>query len=250
MDDRVQVEVTDRLTGERRVENCPLPLEIGKKPQAENHILLDARYATISRVHGRLERRGQGLVYIDESSNGTTIAGKLVKGAERALKGGEAIQIENYELRIIEAVPLLVKHTGPNLQPRGEFSLAPGSSLLITTTDTAVEVKEPDGEGSDGVAGRLTYDGAHVVLELNEPELVALVKRNNGPIKDVRVEANMFDVLAIRGDRLELLQPNHQKIVCGNPECHLLNELPYEENCIWCGYYLAASGSFTRVTLP
>lgn len=55
MGDHIQVEVTDRLTGERRVESCKLTLEIGKKPQAPNRILLDDKYRTISRIHGRLE---------------------------------------------------------------------------------------------------------------------------------------------------------------------------------------------------
>jgi len=250
MGDRVQVEVIDRLTGERRVENCPLPLEIGKKPQAQNHIQLDPRYTTVSRIHGRLEQRGPGLVYVDCSSNGTIVAGKHLKGAEVALSGGEAIQIENYELRLIKAVPLLVKHTGPNLRPRSEFAVEAGQSLLIKAADTSIALMEPVGEESEGVAARLTFDGAAVVLEIEDPALAAGVKRNNSPISGTRVEARFFDVLSIRGDRLELLQPDHQKIVCGNPECHLLNDLPYEENCVWCGYYLAASGSFTRVTPP
>lgn len=250
MGDRVQIEVIDRLTGERRVESRPLPLEIGKKPQADNHILLDPGYTTISRIHGRLEQRGSGLVYVDDSSNGTTVAGNLVKGGEVALKGGETIQIENYELRIVEATPLIVKHTGPNLQPRSQIMLEPGQSALIKTTETGIALAGAGEEPVDGVLGRVTFDGAGVVLELEDPALVAEVKRNNGPVGGARVEARIFDVLSIRGDRLELMQPNHEKIVCGNPECHLLNDLPYEENCVWCGYYLAASGSFTRVTLP
>ena len=88
------------------------------------------------------------------------------------------------------------------------------------------------------------------MLELFDAALTEAVTVNNGPVRNARVEARPFDVIAIKGDRLELLQPNHEKIVCGNPECHLLNNLPFEENCTWCGYYLAASGSFTRVTLP
>ena len=82
MGDTIQVEVVDRLTGARRVESCRLPLEIGKKPEAASHILLDAKYPTISRIHGRLEQRGAVLVYVDCSSNGTTIAGELLKGRD------------------------------------------------------------------------------------------------------------------------------------------------------------------------
>jgi FHA domain len=249
MGDTIQVEVVDRLTGARRVESCRLPLEIGKKPDAASHILLDAKYSTISRIHGRLEQRGAVLVYVDCSSNGTTIAGELLKGRDRELNGGETLQIENYDLRILDVVLLQVKHTSPNLLPRQELSLEPGKSVLVRNVDGTLALTEDPGE-ADGAAARLSYDGVSIVLELFEAELTQAVTVNNGPVRGARVEARPFDVIAIKGDRLELLQPNHEKIVCGNPECHLLNNLPFEENCTWCGYYLAASGSFTRVTLP
>lgn len=249
MGDTIQVEVIDRLTGERRVEQCRLPLEIGKKPDAENAILLDPKYRTVSRIHGRLEQRGSGLVYVDCSSNGTTVAGELVKGQDRPLSGGETLQIENYELRLLDITPLQVKHTGPNLLPRKELSLAPGRTVLVKATDAGLELVEGP-EEMEGAAGRLSYDGSRITLELLDPALVDAVTVNNGPVTSVYVEARPFDVIGIKGERLELLQPNHDKIVCGNPECHLLNDLPFEENCVWCGYYLAASGSFTRVTIP
>jgi hypothetical protein len=249
MGDTIQVEVIDRLTGERRVEQCRLPLEIGKNPDAENAILLDPKYRTVSRVHGRLEQRGSSLIYVDCSSNGTTVAGRLIKGQDLPLQGGETLQIENYELRLLDANPLQIKHTGPNLLPRTELSLVPGQSLLVIRTDTGIELAEAPGEPEAAIA-RLTYDGSRITLELNDPALIDAITVNNGPVSNVNVEARPFDVISIKGDRIELLQPNHEKIVCGNPECHLLNDLPFEENCTWCGYYLAASGSFTRVTLP
>jgi hypothetical protein len=249
MGDTIQIEVLDRLTGERRVEQCRLPLEIGKKPEAEHAILLDPKYQTISRIHGRLERRGATVVYMDCSSNGTRVAGQLLKGGDVVLEGGETLQIENYELRLLDTVVLQIKHTGPNLLSRKELSLEPGQSLLVKRADTGIELAEGADAGGDAI-GRLTYDGSGITLELRDPALVGAVTVNNGPVRNVRVEARPFDVIGIMGDRLELLQPDHQKIVCGNPECHLLNDLPFEENCTWCGYYLAASGSFTRVTLP
>lgn len=249
MGDHIQVEVIDRLTGERRVESCELPLEIGKKPEAPNRILLDAKYRTISRIHGRLEQRGPQLVYTDCSSNGTMIAGALLKGQDLLLTGGETLQIENYVLRFVQATPLLIKHTRSDLIARAELQLLPGRSLLLRKANVAIEFVDGEQEGQ-GAVGRIRYDGGAVFLDLLDPSLVEAVVVNNAPVPNAHVEAQPFDVIAIGGERLELLQPDHEKIVCGNPECHLLNDLPFEENCKWCGYYLAASGSFTRVTLP
>lgn len=249
MGDAIQVEVVDRLTGERRVDRCRLPLEIGKKPEAENAILLDAKYRTVSRIHGRLERRGADLVYTDCSSNGTTVAGRLLKEEELPLQGGETLQIENYELRVLDVAPLLVKHTAPNLLPRQELSLEAGRSLFVRAADAGIALIESTAE-PDESAGRITYDGSRITIALSDPELANTTTLNNAAVGGMTAEARPFDVIAIKGDRLELLRPNVQKIVCGNPECHLLNDLPFEENCTWCGYYLAASGSFTRVTLP
>jgi FHA domain len=249
MGDHIEVEVIDQLTGERRVESCELPLEIGKKPEAPNRILLDSKYRTISRIHGRLEQRGPQLVYTDCSSNGTRIGGDLLKGQDRPLTGSEALQIENYTLRLIQATPLLIKHTSANLIARAELSLVPGRSLLVRKSNGTIELV--DGEQDEqGAAGRIRYDGGVIILDLLDPSLLDALKVNNAPVPSGHVEAQPFDVIAIGGERLELLQPDHDKIVCGNPECHLLNDLPFEENCKWCGYYLAASGSFTRVTLP
>lgn len=246
----IQIEVVDRLTGERRVEDCRLPLEIGKKPEAANHIQLDPKYRTVSRVHGRLEQRDNGLVYVDCSSNGTTIAGRLLKGEERALKGGETLKIENYDLYILDSAPLLVKHTAPTMVPRGEFALPPGKLMHLSVDADGVHLAEAETEGEGQVAAILSFDGSHVILDIQDADLVEAVTLNNGPVTGMHVEARPFDVIGVRGDRLELLKPDHDKIVCGNPDCHLLNDLPYEENCTWCGYYLAASGSFTRVTPP
>lgn len=249
MGDTVQVEVVDRLTGERRVDLCRLPLEIGKKPESENAVWLDAKYRTVSRIHGRLERRGANLVYIDCSSNGTRVAGRIVKGEEHALQDEQTLQIENYELRILDVAPILIKHTNPSLLPRQEVFLEPGSFLFVHTTETGIELVKA-AEEPDGAAGRITYDGSRITFELSDPALANATTLNNAPVHTAKTEGRPFDVIAIKGDRLELLLPNEEKIVCGNPGCHLLNDLPFEENCTWCGYYLAASGSFTRVTLP
>lgn len=150
-------------------------------------------------------------------------------------------------MRLIAVMPLHIKHTGPNLLSRAELSLPPGQTLLVRKFDGGIALAE--GEPQEAGA-RISYDGSAVVLELLDSSLVGAVTVNNATVTGVRIEAQPFDVIAIGGERLELLQPDHEKIVCGNSECHLLNDLPYEENCKWCGYYLAASGSFTRVTLP
>jgi hypothetical protein len=249
MRDSVEIEVLDRLTGVRKVEKCRLPLEIGKRPQGDSFILLDSGYPTISRIHGRLEDRDGQLVYTDCSSNGSKIAGRFLRSEERVFKTGETLQIENYDLRLVAPAHLQLKHTSASLLVRGEHHVMAGDSLFLKISDDKVEVISAAEEASD-ISGRITFNGAGIVFEISDPALVELMTLNRGPVAGARFEARPFDVVGIRDDRIELLMPNHQKIVCGNPKCHLLNDLPYEENCVWCGFYLAASGSFTRVTPP
>ena len=85
-------------------------------------------------------------------------------------------------------------------------------------------------------------------LVVLDPALVTTLSVNRARPPGATHQARLNDVVGLGADRFEILQPDMPKIVCGNPACHLLNDLPFEENCTWCGFYLAASGSFTRVT--
>ncbi len=254
MGQSIHVEILDRLTGTRTVEHCELPLEIGKQPTAQNHILLDAKYPTISRVHGKLSVSGPDLIYADCSSNGTKIDGTLLKGAERKIKRGEIFQIENYDIKVLDTSPVLIKHTGPTLNELSQSKVEAGETLLLTQANNQLAIlpasQQDDVDQSEAtIVGKLTLEGDRIVLEISDEALLKTVTVNRSPVEANKTEAQIFDVIGVGGDRIEVLRSNHEKIVCGNPACHLLNDLPYEENCIWCGYYLAASGSFTRVTL-
>jgi pSer/pThr/pTyr-binding forkhead associated (FHA) protein len=252
MSSKIHVEIIDRSTGKRAVQLVSLPVEIGKQPTSQSCIRLDPTQVTISRVHGRIAASDDGgFVYTDSSSNGTTVDGTFVKGAERKFAVGDAIRIETFDLRIVELHSALIKHTDRNLKQIAEIRVAPGDAVLISRNDTGLTfAPEGEGDGGDSAVGRLLFDGNFATLETDDKDLASQVLLNGHPPKHTPVEARVFDVMQFGGDRLELLRPDASKIVCGNPECHLLNDLPFEENCVWCGYYLAASGSFTRVTPP
>lgn len=259
MDARVEIEVVDRLTGVARIETCTLPVEIGKQPKATSNISLDSKYTTISRIHGTIEFSDGQYFFTDESSNGTTIGGETITGERREIVPGVAFQIENYNIRIVSSSPVLLKHTDQALKQFGEYGIDDVASYRIFRDGDHVRLErevtgtqnETSGDGGDAALGRLRIRDAGVVLELNaaaegDPE----IRVNNAPVSGASIEVRVFDVIGIGADRIEVLQKGHNKIVCGNSECHLLNDLPYEENCVWCGYYLASSGSFTRVTPP
>lgn len=247
----LHVEIYDRSRGTRTVQACELPFEIGKQPQSASCIRLDPSYVTISRVHGKVEEAESGLIYIDSSSNGTTISGTFVKGRNRAISSADIIIIENYEIKILETKSALIKQTGPTLQVRGEQEAEPGDALVIVKTDDALKVMLDTPESNQhSVVGRIHFDGVAVTFDLYGHDASMPITVNKRLVSDMPLTARMSDVVEIGGERFEVLGRDQKKIVCGNPSCHLLNDLPFEGNCVWCGHYLAASGSFTRVTLP
>ena len=254
----ISLEVLDRLTGERRIERCGLPVEVGKQPEGEHRVTLAPHYHTVSRRHGRLEDEGGRLIYVDSSSNGSTIGGLLLKGGRRHLAKGDAIQIENYTIRVIEAAPLRIKHTTALLADLGDLTLSPGEVVDIAATPAGLRmmvapVGQAAGQGdvadsSQTPAARFTIGESGVAVEVLDPALVTTLSVNRARPPGATHQARLKDVVGLGADRFEILQPDMPKIVCGNAACHLLNDLPFEENCTWCGFYLAASGSFTRVT--
>jgi FHA domain len=245
---KVHIEVFDRLTGERNVAEYELPIEIGKQPTTTEAITLDPKYQTISRIHGLIEERGQDIVYTDCSSNGTTIAGLVIKGAPHRLERSDIIGIENYNLRLVELVPIVVKHTGPALEDISHIHLVPGQSMLLTRNEGSLNLMIGEDAGDGEIVARGKSDSTGIAFEVLDEQLLATFSVNKALVHSAKANTKLFDVVSIGGDRFELLTHGHEKIICGNPDCNLLNDLPFEENCIWCGYYLAAAGGFTRVT--
>lgn len=253
MSEMIGLEVRDRKTGSTRVELVRLPVDFGKSPTGPNVIKFPSDRETISRQHGHLHRGPEGLVYVDKSSNGSSVAGERVKNAAKPVRVGDVIAIEDFEIRIIPTEDMVLKLTDDALAPIDELVVTPGSVCMLERTGKALSLKAGADVGQDGGTDsqilKLSFDGGRITLEAVGGDATPKILINNRAV-ELPAKALSGDVVAIEGMRLEVLSRGQEKIVCGNPECRLLNDLPFEENCIWCGFYLAASGSFTRVTPP
>lgn len=257
MSEMIGLEVRDRRTGSTRVELVQLPVDFGKSPTGPNVIKFPSDRETISRQHGHLHRTAEGLVYVDKSSNGSSVAGERIKNAAKPVRVGDVISIEDFEIRIIPTEDMVLKLTDDALAPVDELVVTPGSVCILHRSGKALSLKAGADVGQDGGTDaqvlnqilKLSFDGGRITLEAVGGDATPKILVNN---RAVVLPAKVLsgDVVAIEGMRLEVLSRGQDKIVCGNPECRLLNDLPFEENCIWCGFYLAASGSFTRVTPP
>ncbi|WP_437718970.1 sigma 54-interacting transcriptional regulator [Sorangium sp. So ce448] len=83
---------------------------VGRAP--ESTVCLDD--ARVSRNHARVARRGQTLALVDLGSrNGTSVNGAVVRGAERALAGGDVIRIGPAEIVVAIAAPAPVEAAPP-----------------------------------------------------------------------------------------------------------------------------------------
>ena len=249
MSDGIKLEVHDHKTGVRRTEEADLPIEIGKSPGGPNRIILAADRQTISRSHGRLERHGADLTYIDTSSNGTTVGGQLIKGGQCRVDAGDLITIEDYAIRIVGQEAVTLKLTDAKLAQLSDIRVATDESCVVVGDGGSLSFRKGDADNgvSDAAILELSFDGAAFTVDSNLDADAPEILINNRAV-NLPARASPGDVLLVGQDRIEVLRGGQEKIVCGNPSCHLLNDLPFEENCVWCGYYLAASGSFTRVT--
>ncbi len=247
MSERIKLEIHDRKSGDRQTQAVSMPVEFGKFPQSASAIKLAPDRETISRIHGHIEQAADGLYYVDTSSNGSKVAGERIKNDKRRLQPGDVIEIEQYEITLLESHALALKMTKASLAPISELSLDADESCVVVNEGGAYALK-PAATDDEPLA-LLNSNGSR--LNISQPAGVksANIRINNRTVT-LPAQASPGDVIAIDNYRIEVLMRGKEKIVCGNPECHLLNDLPFEENCSWCGYYLAASGSFTRVTPP
>ena len=247
MSERIKLEIYDRKSGDRHAHATALPVEFGKFPQGANAIKLAPDRETISRSHGRIEHSSDGIYYVDTSSNGSKVAGERIKNDKRPLKPGQVIEIEQYEITLLESHTLLLKMTSGSMAPIGELSVDADENCFVVDEGGAYAIK-PTAADVEPLA-MLSSNGSRLNVSQPSGAKTADIRINNRTVT-LPAQASPGDVIAIGQYRIEVLMPGQEKIVCGNPECHLLNDLPFEENCSWCGYYLAASGSFTRVTPP
>lgn len=251
MSDRIKLEIFDRKTGERRIEETSLPAEIGKSPGGPNRIVLAADRPTISRSHGRFERRGDELRFVDTSSNGTTVGAERIKGIECRIRPEDEITIEDYAIRVVVEQTIALKLTDMKLTQLADKRVAAGGACIVTRDVGAFALQRPDelDDSAGSTVLELSFDGAAVSIDPKAGADVPEIRINNRTVS-LPARASPGDVILVGDNRIEVLRSGQEKIVCGNTSCHLMNDLPFEENCVWCGYYLAASGSFTRVTPP
>lgn len=249
MAQKVYIELFDRLTQTKTMHSVTLPIQIGKSVEASNDILLDAKYETISRIHGRIEEDGDQFLYVDDSTNGSSVNGVLLKGAASRISKKDVIRIQNYNLRFVDVEPLIVKHTLGDLTDIGARELLPGMDIGIKSDSGSLTLEDfaADDAQSDWIAKLRYASGDEVTCAILAGAQGHNFKVNNIEQPDQAFDIKAFDVLSINGNRFEVLKFNEPKIVCGNEECHLLNDLNYEEGCQWCGFHLTAAGGRTRV---
>ncbi|WP_437786796.1 sigma 54-interacting transcriptional regulator [Sorangium sp. So ce1097] len=141
---------------------------IGRAP--ESTVCVDD--ARVSRNHARVARRGHALALVDLGSrNGTSVNGAVVRGAERALAGGDVIRVGPAELVVAIAAPAPVEPAAP-----------PGAA------PAAQEGKE--GPSSGPGAGFVVADEAmvkvfQVVQRLARAQTTVLVLGETGAGKEV-----------------------------------------------------------------
>jgi hypothetical protein len=253
MGDSIGLEIRDRRTGTVELRTVGLPVHFGKSPSGDNTVRFPSERDTISRQHGRLHREAGLLLYTDTSSNGSLVAGERIQNASLPVSTGQVIGIEDFEIRVIPSQDIVLKLTDGALALLGETVVAPGSRVAFVHENGVSSFRDilegQTGQVEDQVGLCFSFDGTRLCLEAGDQADVSEVLVNNRNVS-LPAKVSSGDVLLVDGNRIEVLSRGHDKIVCGNPDCRLLNDLPFEENCVWCGYYLAASGSFTRVTPP
>lgn len=94
-----KVDLSISFDGEKKRRSIPIdhPITIGRR---NADIQLDLRDKRISRIHGRLEKRGDQIVYFDTSANGTNINEIFVHKNEYPIHDGDRLQISKHTIQI------------------------------------------------------------------------------------------------------------------------------------------------------
>lgn len=253
MQDKIYLGVKNHTTGDYYVTACALPVQIGRDKNANNQILLDWRYPTISRVHGTIETSARGLIYRDQSANGSRVGGLVVRDSQVGLSPQFQIEIENFTISWVEVEPFVIIGTDRELVVQQSIELLPGRGV-------GVAPRNPSGRDAQfqlldlnrWIEGEMPQVGKFEVIDHQSVWVMAAdtnakVLRNKSPVTQVRTPLVSLDVVEIDGWRFEILLPHESRIVCGYNHCHLLNPPPLEANCRFCGRHLANSGGFSRI---
>ncbi|WP_437747506.1 sigma 54-interacting transcriptional regulator [Sorangium sp. So ce302] len=108
---------------------------VGRAP--ESTVCVDD--ARVSRNHARVARRGQTVALVDLGSrNGTSVNGAVVRGAERALAGGDVIRIGPAEIVVAIAAPAPVEAAPPGAAPEALEGPPSGAGAGFVVADEAM----------------------------------------------------------------------------------------------------------------
>lgn len=118
MSDKTYLRIHDSKYQSTFVVGRRAPITLGRSVEDDTHVILECPDSTISRVHGRIEQSGGGLIYIDDSRNGTLVGDAKLKQGSISLAHGAVIRIGHYEVALIEAPrePLIIVETDANLR--------------------------------------------------------------------------------------------------------------------------------------
>lgn len=267
MNEKVYLGIKNHDTGDYYVVACNLPAQIGRQHDMANQVLLDPKYRTISRVHGKIERTSRGFVYTDSSTSGSRVGGLVVRDSRVALTQNFEIDIENYTVTRVDITPFVILSTNDRLDELQRMEVLPGRGVGVAELE-AIRRRFPDrkpasdkpGMGMEltdlnrwtnwdiDTVGRFELTDQHPVWVSSEASRLT-VRRNKSTIPPAQARTPLvaLDVIEVGAMRFEVLHPHEPRVVCGYERCHLLNPPPLEANCRFCGRHLANAGGFSRI---
>jgi hypothetical protein len=242
----IEIEILDRLSHAKFVIFRSVPAIIGRNDFFSDRTANAGKDTkAISRSHFTIEQRQSGIQLRDHSRNGCTVDGRTIHNAAAPLSPASVIAIGRYELRVRPFSSLVVKQTSPALVDISEIALSAGQTVLLTTDGSNVRIVDHD--PSVPAILVLTESSGFIHCRKGDDATKHPLTVNKKAIVEEEFKLALRDVLASPGARFEIHKSDRASIVCGNPECRLLNEPVFENNCIWCGYHLAAGGGLSRI---
>ena len=246
MADNIHLGVRNRSTGESYVTACILPVLIGRRAGADIQVMLDGGNKRISREHGIIELGRGGLLYRDQSGNGSQVDGREVRGSRVALQAGFQLQIDSYTITEVKGGSLVVLSTDLRLNEMQRLELLPGRGIGVAASGRRADLIDLNrwDTWDRAIVGR--FELAQTVPVFEQSDGGQPVTRNNARLTLDRTRLSPLDVLKTGETRIELFHFHTRHIVCGFDRCQLLNPPPLAANCRHCGHDLANAGSQSR----
>lgn len=180
----VRVSWSDPVTGQAMERLAPLPITIGRS--ADNTIALNSD--RISRLHTRIESRGNNVVIRDMNSrNGTYVEQRRI--SEEILRGGETIQIGPFRLaaEIVlaatpspsgsqPAAPPAQSRVAPRLVTVRWTHMQTGETRMLSVATPAIIGRQP---GCTIVLLSTQVSREHAMIEIEGDQLI-LTDKNSG----------------------------------------------------------------------